>query len=528
MLTSGWVLHLEKKKKTYFVQPVCTYVKILYRQQDIITNENSYCIEIYNGKDRIDETFGSDILTSQGCKELLKYGCIYDENQVRVLLRYLTMSALRAPPKNVHTRLGWIWDYEQPIFLANKAISQIGFKSEYSGRLNLAPNGSLKNWLNMVQSEISNTALTTGLLVGFASPILGYINHFIDLGCMVFAYSNLSSKGKTTLAQLSASIFGDPVSEKGFFTTMDSTEKALVSFVSRANSRTVSLDETGTADKKNIRQTLYKIASGRDRKRSNPDGSLQEQHTFNSCIICTSEFPIIDESAPNGIRVRVFELHDDLTTSAENADNIKSCVYQNYGHAGRKFVRYIVCNKLDYILDDYHAAKDELMNLFNVKCYIAGELTDRILSKLAVIMQTAYYVNECFLLKIPTSDIAEYLLQIERSITTEADIATRALDCVLQYVTRNNNRFLHGGDKYFNTPLDGTVKDIGSHKEIRILKSVVDKTLMENGFESLRDVYEIWWKKMGILDAEKDRPSKRKVLVKGLPEQPCFIFTLQK
>lgn len=279
LLTDKYVLRLEKKNKAYFIQPVCTYVKIKYCQQDIITNENSYCIEIYNGKDHIDETFDSGVLTSQGCKELLKYGCIYDENQVCVLLKYLTMSALRAPPKNVHTRLGWIWDYEQPVFLANKAISQIGFKSEYSGKLDLAPKGSLKNWLKTVKTEVigKSPALTTGLLVGFASPILAYINHFIDVWCMVFSYSNLSSKGKTTLAQLSASIFGDPDSERGFFTTMDSTQKALVSFVSQVNSCTVSLDEAGTADKKDIRQTLYQIAFGHERGRSNPDGTLQER-----------------------------------------------------------------------------------------------------------------------------------------------------------------------------------------------------------------------------------------------------------
>lgn len=118
-------------------------------------------------------------------------------------------------------------------------------------------------------------------------------------------------------------------------------------------------------------------------------------------------------------------------------------------------------------------------------------------------------------------------MQIERSITTEADISQRALDCVLQYATRNNNRFLHGTDKYFNTPLDGTIKDIGSHREICILKSIVDRTLTENGFESLRDIYGMW-KETNILSSEKDRPYKRKVLVKGLPEQPCFVFKFKK
>ena len=528
LITNKWILHLEKKKTSYFIQPVCTYVKIKYRQQDIITKKISYCVEIYNENNCIDVTMDSNILTSQGCRELLKYGCVYDENNVRSLLKYLSMSAISAPTKNVHTRLGWIWDYEQPVFLANKAISQIDFESDYTGNLELAPKGTMKAFLKMIQNEViskNNTALLFGMLVGFASPILGYLNHFLDLGCMVFSYSNLSSKGKTTLALLAASIFSNAASERGCFTTMDSTQKALISFVAQANSCTVSLDEAGTADKKNIRQTLYQMASGRDRMRLDTDGNIKEHHTFNSCILCTAEFPIIDDTAPNGIRARVYEVHDNLTTSAENADSIKKCVYKNYGHIGNKFVRFIVRNKLDCILDDYYAAKDELLKLYEEKDYIYGELTERILSKLAVILVTAYYVNQCFSLHIPIQDIVEYILQLERSITTEADIATKALDCISQYVTRHNNKFLYDDEEYFNSALDGTVKDKRQYKEIRILKTVVEQILADNGFENPKDVYNKW-AEMKILSSEKDRPYKRIKLVNELPTLPCFIFKI--
>ena len=72
----------------------------------------------------------------------------------------------------------------------------------------MEPKGSLDAWLEMVKAEvIGNTAAEICLLIGFASVILGYLNHFTDLGCLLFNFCNTSSKGKTTMAMLSASVW---------------------------------------------------------------------------------------------------------------------------------------------------------------------------------------------------------------------------------------------------------------------------------------------------------------------------------
>ena len=109
ILTNKWILKLKKEKRDelYSIQVVSTYVKVLSCYQNSSSNERTYNIEIFNGKEYLSVIIDSTVLTTQGCKELLKYGCIFNETDNKVLLEYLSNSAFSAPIKNVHDSLGW-------------------------------------------------------------------------------------------------------------------------------------------------------------------------------------------------------------------------------------------------------------------------------------------------------------------------------------------------------------------------------------------------------------------------------------
>ena len=532
ILTNKWVLKLKKEKAEdlYSIQVVSTYVKIVSCYQNSNSNERTYNIEIFNGKEYLSVIVDSTVLTTQGCKELLKYGCIFNETDNKVLLEYLSNSAFSAPIKNVHDSLGWNWETDSPAFLTGKIISTSEYESEYVGSLDLKPKGSLDTWLEIVEQEVrNNTNLELCLSIGFSSILLGYLNHYMDLGCLVFNFCNTSSKGKTTAAMLIASIFGNPELEKGTIVSMNSPKNAIIGFASKSNCHTICFDEAASCDRKFFREILYQIAIGSDKKRENPDGSLKEQKTFNSCVICTSEFSIIDSSAPNGLRTRIFELNFPLTNNAENSDNIKKCIFQNYGYAGLKFAEFIVNYKIETIIDDYNHSMKILKKNHNDSDLHEGELTDRILSKLAVILLTSHYINECFSWDFNINNHIKQLLSIEQSVVSEADISEKALECVLQFVTRNNNRFFHE-NKYDSThayngeSIYGVISSLPStpsYKKLTILRSVVEEILSKNGFENFKIIYE-GWKNNGHLIAGKDRPYKRLKLQKGLPVQQCF------
>lgn len=529
--TNKWILRLVKKKQKdnviCYIQPISTYLKICCCQQNITDNSRQYRIEIYNGKELILADFDSMILTAIGCRELLKFGCIYHENAANHLLHYLANTAHSTPIKYVHNKLGWYWKDNVPIFLSSKSITVSDFQSEYVGQLDIAPKGSLDIWLDMVRTEvIGNTPLTFVMLLGFGSMLLGYLNDSFDLGCLVFNLTNTSSKGKTSAAMLAASILGSPAFDRGLVATMNSTQNALIGFVSQADSHTVVLDEAATAEKGSFRKLLYQLCSGRERMRLNTDGQMKDTHSFNSIVICTSEFPIIDETATNGIKARAFEIHDVLTKSAENADKIKQCVYANYGQAGIMFAEYVIANKLDSIMADYRTSENALHKWYSKKELAKGELTDRVLSKMAVILQITDYVNKCFDFGIDVGKVIDYILALEQSVSAEIDIASRALDCVMQYVSRHSNRFIVGNDT-IHSSIEGSIKRKGRYKEITVLKTVIEEILADSGFESPRSIYKAWQEKKLII-TEKDRPYKRVRLVSDLPVQPCFIFRIEE
>ena len=530
IVTDKWILQLNKKVKKddilYYIQPISTYLKIISCSQDITVNERKYCVEIFNGERLITETFDSEILTSLGCKKLLKYGCVFDEGNVKSLLQYISNSAYKAPIRYVHSGLGWNFENET-MFLSGESITNSNLNSEYIGNLDLKPKGSFDVWTDMIKNEVvGKSALEFGLLLGFASPLLGYLNNRMDLGCMIFNYANSSSKGKTTLAMLATSVFANPSFERGLITTLNSTQNALVRFVSMANSHTVVLDEVATAEKGGFRKTLYQLCSGRDKMRLNTDGEMKQLYNFNSIIITTAEFQIIDESAPNGIRARVFEIENNLTDSAENSNNIKKCVYSNYGFAGIKFVKFLFENKLNTIPEDYQKVVEMLEKLHSEKLLQKGELTSRILSKLAVIFLTALYVNQCFDFQINIKELSKTILSLEQSITADVDIADKAFDCIIQYVAKHKNNFLEEIN-YSVGSIHGKIQKKDEYFEISILKTVVEKILNDNDFENHKIIHRMWIDKKIIIPAT-DRPYKRINLTKDLPFQPCFIFKYKK
>lgn len=526
IVSKKWIFRLfekiTKQSTKYFIQPICTYCKVVACQQDIWTNERKYEVELFNGKEKQTIIFDSTILTTLGAQQLLRFGCVFDEKSLRFLLEFLSISAFNSPIKNVHSKLGW---KDDNTFLSYKVYSPKQIESAYSGNIDIIPKGSLDKWLDMVKNEVvDNVPLFFGMLLGFSSVVLGFLNQHIDLGNLMFNYCGHSSKGKTTVAMLATSVFSKPIFNRGLLSTFNSTNNALVTFISQANSHTVAIDEIATSERTGFRKVLYQICSGAERMRLNTSGEMKESKSFNSIIISTAEFPIIDETAPEGLKTRVFEIEDTLTTSAENSDNIKKVVLENYGVAGQAFLEFLFVNKLSSLLNDYYDCVDELKIFHINQEYEKHALTDRILSKLSVVLQTSKYFVECFGINCKTHDIIEYVVGFERSVSTQLDISAKALEYITQYVSRHRNRFVIGKED-IDFPAEGRISNKRNYKEIAILKEIVEDILENKGFENKKLIYSKW-EDNNILDSEKDRKYKRLRLTRGGEIQPCFVFKI--
>lgn len=519
---------LENNK--YFT--ISSYVRITKKFIDIDTQKVKLEVEFFNGDKIISKIFDRSILTKSGIETLIQYGVCYDTDKPKRLLDYLLISEQFADIEYVHTQLGWGEIEGKKVFKSNKLISaeDSNLKSKYIGSLDLEPKGDRDKWFEVIKSEVvGNIPLTTVMLAGFASPLLGFLNEKYDLGSILFNLSNSSSKGKTTAAMLATSVFGNPAIDKSTLITFNATSNALVSFASKCNSHTIALDEAIISTASDVTKQLYTLCAGRDKLRLNTDSELKEVSSFSSFIISTAEFDLIPDSATNGIRARVFELNDILTTSAENSVKIKAIVTENYGFAGNEFVEFLINEKIDYIEKDYLKCQDTLFKQYIKSNPLKekGELTERVFSKLAIILQTAYYFEQCFDIKI-SGKIINYLLKIEKSIDKVADRTNFLLDCILQFVAVNENRFISENNSYDFQPSApfGRIIRSNSTTKIIVLKSKADEVFVDNKILDSKNLLNSL-KEKGILECEKDRLYKRQKLSKKSGKQSCYIFEFE-
>ena len=501
-----------KGNQSILLIPISTYIKVVERQRNIATDEYTYLVVIRIKGVPTELILKGEELITLNFKNLMAYGFLFEEQYARFLQKYLVQSANEAPTKTVHSTLGWI---DENTYLSNNVYSKNEIQSEYIGKTDFTPKGSREAYINLIKTNVLEyTPLLFVWLLGFASAILSYLNQYLDIGCLLIGLNNLSSKGKTTAAMLTTSVTSNPVFDRGLMTNFSGTSNAILGYVSLFNGHTVVLDEAATNEAKNTRKLLYQLCSGRERKRLDTSGELKYTAEFSSIVLITGEFSIIDETASNGIRARVFEITDDLTLSAEHSNIIKQSVLANYGLLYDDFLKYLI-TCLDDVLDDYNSLVQVLKDGFQG---VKGELTDRVLEKFAVIYLTAYYVKDCFNLDIDLGKIKQYIYTLEANVNNDADISEKAFEAVMQYVCKHSGKFAYGQE--------GKITQRGSNYEIAILKTVVEDILKTNNFENNKVIYNKWLQK-GYLLSEKDRPYKRMVISNDLPKQACFVFNLK-
>ncbi len=517
-----WIGQLSKVDDNYSLTVFATGMRITAKLVDTDTGVVKLRIAYYDGIAEVERDFDSDILTKLSVKELYKYGIRFPEEDAYKVVKYLIKSEANAPVIRSYSKLGWSKDGDIKIFRGHHAFCADGIYKglTYNGKRDLNPTGDLNKWLAMVKKEVlPSTAMTFVLMLGFGGSLLALLNERKDLSSIMFSLANRSSRGKSTSAALASSVQACPIINKGTMVSFHGTENAIQQFVSsECGGHTAVLDEVALSQSKEFNRLMYSICNGRSKMRLNGDASQKEVTEFNGIVLSTAEFSLIKEDTPNGIKARVFEIKDELTTSAENSDNIKACIYENYALAGEPFVRYLL-QKGDEVFEDYEQDKKYLCD----KCIEKKELSERILSKLATILLTSRYVNKIFDLGINEDEIVEYILDLERQVTTDLKPEERLLEIVRQEVVRNNSRYIT--ESYVPSSCCGAIKTKGSQTEVQITEIVFEKMMEDYAILDYKSVLKKL-KDDGLLLSEPDRLFKRVTLMKEVGRQKCYCFVL--
>ncbi len=216
----------------------------------------------------------------------------------------------------------------------------------------LASKGTLEGWKNGVKEilKIDNVHhWVLGSVVGFAGPLV----EILDCPTSGFAICGNTSRGKTTMMCIAASVWGTPGERAGgLFKTLNSTQNAVESIALDANGTVLILDETNTTEGKSLEPLIYKLATGVSKLRLDVNSESKGSFRWSTFGLISGELGVSEkyEESTNkkmgkGAALRFLDMDISVFNRAVEMNvirNFKSIFDQNYGIAGPKFVANLI------------------------------------------------------------------------------------------------------------------------------------------------------------------------------------------
>jgi putative DNA primase/helicase len=241
--------------------------------------------------------------------------------------------------------------------------------------------GDLTEWIDSVYGKVqSNPYALYEILKSLSVPL--YAFSAVAPGAEHLVGS--STSGKTTLAQIGASVWGcgiDPnlAPEKSFIRTFNQTANALEVTFSQFNDLPVYLDELGTFTGADFAQLIYNATSGSGKSAMNARRDLQKRREWRNLITSTGEVSIRQRTeektfgqkrpAKAGQAVRWIDRQISRTTftTAKEVDAIKDACAKHYGALGPAFIdgvigRYSVSSFRRQVATLFDAAMNRLLS----------------------------------------------------------------------------------------------------------------------------------------------------------------------
>ena len=298
---------------------------------------------------------------------------------------------------------GWhtvrVNDQDGKVFvLPNRTIGSTGDESVVLQTKAYSPStitvsGTLESWQREVAAlAVGNSRIVLSLSGAFAAPLLGPLGK--ESGGLHF--NAVSSSGKTTTLHVASSVWGLPVER------WRTTDNALETTAERHNDLLLCLDELSQLDPRKVVDTMYMIANGVGKQRSDTSGNIQPQKEWQTFFESTGELSPSDQAeiagrnTTGGVEVRVIDLDADAgagmgifeyihgaNSPAAFADQLKRLSGLHCGTAGPAFVEYVVNNE-EQVRRDVEKYRDEFFKKYVPALHSSGEIP-RVADRFALI-----------------------------------------------------------------------------------------------------------------------------------------------
>jgi len=152
-----------------------------------------------------------------------------------------------------------------------------------------------------------------------------------------------SSRGKTSMLKIAASVFGDPNNDQ-WLGSWNTTGVASELRASVLNDLPQCYDEVGSGDAQSLERSLYMLINGGGRARGKADLSLRETLSWRTVLLSTGERELADHNTMTGAQVRVIQLPVRTfgTLDARAIDDLRESCIAESGMFGRAWVENLL------------------------------------------------------------------------------------------------------------------------------------------------------------------------------------------
>jgi uncharacterized protein (DUF927 family) len=361
------------------------------------------------------------------------------------LMKYTTTWVNELQATNVadqaHRQFGWTSEDCDSFVLGNQELhaSNIEFNPPSSQTAGLFPSfepkGTMEDWKKAINFYNREGFELHQFVIGtsFGSPLM----QFMPINCAGLHLHGGTGVGKTTAMQAGASVWGKP---EDLILNEDDTFNTKMNRGEVYHNLPMYMDELTNSYPRELSNMAYRLTGGRQRGRMTSGANTERYRgeAWRLLAVTTGNASIVEKismikAMPKAEAQRILECKvEDMSSvfeSKEETDTFSKLLQNNYGHAGKVYIQYIINNKEEV---------KKLLNSVQVKVDTVVGLTaqNRFWSALVSCSMTGLILaKKLGLLEFDIKDIFKWITkQLEKNLVYVNDMGASVEEVLNDYI----------------------------------------------------------------------------------------------